>query len=146
MSKINDAIAACITRLNADATMNTLGWSDGNIYWYHPPEAAPMPSIVLQKQTDAKTHRMGGIAYKRHWITFKVVDGGSLNDGLDGGKRARDIAERVEILLNNFRPVLPGGGYTMQICADTGFEYSEAEAGNKIWYHVGSTFTFWIGE
>lgn len=146
MSNLNDAIAACITRLNGDATMNSLGWVDNKIYWYKAPENAAMPAIILQKQTDAKTHRMGGIAYKRHWVTFKVVDGGSLRDGLDGGKRARDIAERVEELLDGYKPVLASGGYTMNIYADTGFEFSEAEAGNKMWYHVGSTFTFWIGE
>jgi hypothetical protein len=144
-SKLDQAVAACITRLSNDATMNTLGWVDGDIYWYHPPKGSNYPCVVLQKQTDGKTHRMGGTAFKRHWIVFKVVDGGEAANGMDGGVRARAIAERIETLLDGFRPTITGG-YVLQIETDTGFDFSEAEAGNKFWYHVGSTFTFWIGE
>jgi hypothetical protein len=144
-SKLDEAIASCITRLNGDATMNSLGWVDNRIFWYHPPEGTVFPCIVLQKQTDSKEHRMGGIAFKRHWVVFKVVDGGQSDTGMDGGVRARSIAERVEFLLNGFKPTITSG-YVMNIMTDTGFEYPEAEVGNKFWYHIGSTFTFWIGE
>lgn len=144
-SKLDQAIAECIERLNGDATMNTLGWVDNTVYWYHPPKGTSYPCIVLQKQTDGKTHRMGGTAFKRHWVVFKVVDGGEATNGMDGGVRARGIAERIETLLTGFRPTIDNG-YVMQIQTDTGFEYPEAEVGNKFWYHIGSTFTFWIGE
>lgn len=143
--KITEAVTACLSRLNADATMNTLGYIDGNVWWYHPPEGSAYPCVVLEKQTDHKEHRMGSIAFKRHWIVFKVVDGGEEQSSGDGGERARAISERIDTLLNGFKPTLTSG-HTMQIQTDTGFEYSEAEVGNKFWYHVGSTFTFWIGE
>jgi hypothetical protein len=144
-SKLDEAVKQCITRLNGDAAMNSLGWSDNNVYWYHPPKGTSYPCIVLQKQTDGKTYHMKGLAFRRHWVVFKVVDGGEATNGMDGGVRARALAERVEDLLNGFRPSIPSG-YVMQIETDSGFEYPEAEVGNKFWYHVGSTFTFWIGE
>jgi hypothetical protein len=138
--RISDVVSWLITTINADATLNTLGLTDGNIFFHNAPENTPFPYIILQVQSNSKSYVLGhGQAFTRTWMAVKCLDMGT-----DGGNRARRIRDRVEDVLNLQTPTLPEG-YALDIRTTTGFEYSEAESGNMNFYHVGSVFVINLG-
>lgn len=143
--KLTEVIRDIVTLFNADATMNSLGWTDGSIYWNGAYEGAPFPYIILDKQTEVTDHRLGGMAFTRHWVAFRAVDTGSTTGANDGGARARAIGERVKDLLENFRPSIPVN-YVMDIRASTGFDYAEKEVGNIMYFHSAKVFVIMIAE
>lgn len=135
-AKFRDAVEWVVGQLAGDATLTGLGMT--GVYFYNAPEGQNFPYLILQKQTDAKTDRLGAVAFERHWMAVKAVD-----NITDGGDRARQLIDRVEALLGHQSPTLDNGA-AMLIDPSTGFEYQESESGNQIYTHVGSVFTLWL--
>lgn len=138
MAHFSDVVAWVVGIVNADSTLTSLGLQGA---WVNTaPEGTAAPIVIIQKQTGSHTYTFGREAYNRHWVSIKCVD-----QGFDGGYRARQIMDRVKTLLN-LQTVTTTAGYSMDFRASTDFEYGEQEAGNLNFYHVGTVFVAMLGE
>ena len=137
---LREVIQWMVGQINGDATLTGLGLQKA--LTFSAPEKTAFPYVIIQKQTGAHSHVLGAQeAHNRHWLAIKCVD-----KGFDGGDRARQVMDRVRVLLNNMRPTLTTGGYVMIIRANTDFEYDEQESGNNNFYHVVTVFMVQLGE
>ncbi len=137
---LRDVLQWMVGQINADATLTSLGLQKA--WTFAAPERTAFPYVIITKQTGAHNHTLGATeAHNRHWLAVKCVD-----TGFDGGDRARRVMDRVRVLINNQRPTLAGGGYTMIIRANTDFEYDEQESGNNNFYHVVTVYMVQLGD
>lgn len=139
MAHLRDIIKWMSDTVMADSTL-TSGFGVTGLFMYNAPEGQAYPYIIVQKTAASHQYVLNAEAYNEHWLAVKAVD-----KGFDGGDRARQIQDRVKALINLQRPTLTSG-YTMTIRAQSGFELSEAEAGNNFFYHAGTVFVAWLGE
>lgn len=129
---LREVYAWIISTLQGDAELQSLGYT--RVFSYKAPEGQDFPYFILEKQTGVHDYVMGAEAHNRHWIVVK-----SINYGTDGGDKGRRAQDRVRELLNNQRPAL-SEGYVMVIRANNDFEFVEAEAGNNMFYNIGTVY------
>lgn len=139
---LRDVIQWLVTTLEADATLTGLGVEGA--YSRVIPSFVEGPAIVIAKQTGFHNYVFGKEAHNRHWVSIKCVEP-SEDDVNTGGDVARQVMDRVRELINLQRPTLTSG-YTMIIMADNDYEYDEQEAGDNVYYHVGTVYRIQLGE
>lgn len=136
---LQDAIAYIITAINSDATLTSMGLNKA--FMHSAPERQAFPYVIIQKQAGTHSQVMCRQAFATHFLAVKCVD-----TGFDGGKRARNIMDRVNALIEHQAPSLTDGGYTMAILANNSYEYDEQENGNNNFYHIVINYRVILGQ
>lgn len=135
-AQLRDVIKWMNDTIMGDTDITDLGVS--GVFFYNAPEGQAYPYIILQKTAESHTFDFGVEVFNRHWVAVKCVD-----LGFDGGDRARQVMDKIRPLLGEARPSITSGT-TMLVRAQSGFELSEAEAGNNFFYHVGTVYVVWL--
>jgi len=133
---VRDIFTYLVTRLETDPTLS--GWGI-EAFSLAAPEDHPCPFILMERQSGTHHYAMTGEALQKQWIFLKAV-----TTGEDGGKLARQIMDRVNVLLTGETPTI-ASGYVARIEATTDLEYVETDTGNVQFYHVGTVYQFFLG-
>lgn len=138
---LREVLTWIVGQINGDSTLTTtLGLKKA--WMFSAPEHTAFPYVIMTKQTGAHDHSLGNReAHNRHYVAIKCVD-----NGFDGGDRARKVMDRVKDLINHQRPTLTQGGYTIAILASNDYEYDEQENGNQNFYHVVTVYMIQLGD
>lgn len=131
MSVINAVKAAIFTRLDSDATMDSL--APGGIHERTAPQGTHCPYVIFHKQTGTPRHALGNqLAYTEDLYLIKGV-----TDELSS-KVAGQIAERIDALFAYY--ALSVGGATVLVCRrDMDVDYDERPDG-RVFKHVGALY------
>lgn len=142
VASLGDIYEFIATTLANDSELQSMGHQHA---WSHQaPPQAPFPYFIIQKQSDNYRHTLNeGRAYDQHFIAVKSVTRNTVEES-DGGNLGRRANERARELLYGKHPAV-NNSYTMRIRESNGFEYREAEDGNRIYYHVGTVYGIMLG-
>lgn len=126
--------------LGNDAELNSLGIGPNDIFAMKGPESHPTPYVLTERPAGRHHYAMGGgETHQEHWIVIKVI-----TNGTRGATQGREIIGRInEVLTGSTMSVT--GGYSLRVEAVSEMEYVDAEAGNILFFHVGTMFKFLLG-
>lgn len=142
IAPLGEIIGFIVGTISNDPVLQGLGHS---VAWSHQaPSQTPFPYFIIQKQSDNYRFTLdSGRAFDQHFISVKSVTRNNIEES-DGGELGRLANERAREILFTQRPTL-SNGYTMRIRESNGFEYREAEDGNRLYYHVGTVYAIMMG-
>ncbi len=132
------AIAWIVNRINNDSALQSLG--NHKAFVFSAPEKTQYPFVVINKQAGSHRQVICRKAYDSHFLAIKCVD-----TGFDGGKKARNVMERVCALLSHESATLGDGQQILSITESSSFEYDEQESGNTNFYHSVVVFRVVVG-
>jgi len=129
VAHLQDAITWLVTAIQNDSQVQALGVTQA--YMYSAPEkgVTSYPFVIIQKQAGSHALSMCSTAYDTHYLAVKCVD-----YGFDGGRRARNVIDRVREVIE-FQTATLATGRILSITPNNSYEYDEQESGNNNFYH-----------
>lgn len=131
MSLVNAVKAAVYARLSGDATLT--GLASGGVHDRTAPQGSVCPYVILAKQAGTAFHMLGNNAGfdEQLFLVKGVTDEHS-------AKKAGEIAERADTLLNRYALTIAGG--TLLVCRrELDVDYDERTDGH-VFKHVGHIY------
>ncbi len=129
-ASLQDAITWVVGRIEADATVISLGSTQCLMYSAPEKGVASLPYVIIGKQAGSHTLVNCGVAFDIHYMVVKCVD-----YGFDGGERARKILHRVRQVIEISNAVTVASGKIDAIQPNSSYSYDEQESGNNNFYH-----------
>jgi len=124
--------ASLYTVLNGASTLIALGVT--GVHKSVGPEGATLPYVIFDQAAAPISWTLSTFAYTDYFYNVRAV-----TEGYAGEEKAKQIAEAIQVVLNDSTAVTASPRTVSSIRATQEMSYSE-RSGNQVFYHAGAQY------